>query len=170
MAETNTQSVDTVETNDAAATTQSTATTSNPSATQAAAPSFDDMLKNGYQAEFDRRVSKAIETAKGKFTDPRVDDLQKQVDGYIRREAILRANVDPNYEDFVLYKVNQNLKPGETFEAALSNFLNENKQYLKAQEAPAPRGWSQPMQPSGGKADDGVEAAFKALNPNLKIE
>lgn len=28
-----------------------------------APPSFDDLLKNGHQAEFDRRVSKAIETA-----------------------------------------------------------------------------------------------------------
>lgn len=30
-----------------------------------AAPSFDDLLKGGHQAEFDRRVQKAIETALG---------------------------------------------------------------------------------------------------------
>ena len=29
-------------------------------------PTFDDILKNGHQAEFDRRVQKAIDTALGK--------------------------------------------------------------------------------------------------------
>lgn len=169
MAETG---VNTAEHTDAAETTQATTTdTQAQTAQQTAPPSFDDMLKQGYQAEFDRRVSKAIETARGKFTDPRVDDLQKQVDGYIRREAVLRANVDPNYEEFVIYKVTQGLKAGETFEGALAAFLEGNKQYLRqTQEGAAPRAWSQPMQPGSGRAEDGVEAAFKKLNPNLKLE
>ena len=29
-------------------------------------PTFDDILKNGHQSEFDRRVQKAIDTALGK--------------------------------------------------------------------------------------------------------
>lgn len=47
-------------------------------------PSFDDLLKNGHQAEFDRRVQKAIETAVGKaqekwqaLTDDKLSEAEK---------------------------------------------------------------------------------------------
>lgn len=37
-------------------------------------PSFDDLLKNGHQAEFDRRVSKAIATAKANWEKAQADE------------------------------------------------------------------------------------------------
>ena len=47
-------------------------------------PSFDDLLKNGHQAEFDRRVKKAIDTAVGKaqekwqaLTDDKLSEAEK---------------------------------------------------------------------------------------------
>ena len=47
-------------------------------------PTFDDMLKNGYQSEFDRRVQKAIDTALGKakekwqaLTDDKLSEAEK---------------------------------------------------------------------------------------------
>lgn len=47
-------------------------------------PSFDDLLKNGHQAEFDRRVQKAIDTAVGKaqekwqaLTDDKLSETEK---------------------------------------------------------------------------------------------
>lgn len=47
-------------------------------------PSFDDLLKNGHQAEFDRRVQKAIDTAVGKaqekwqaLTDDKLSEAEK---------------------------------------------------------------------------------------------
>ena len=47
-------------------------------------PSFDDLLKNGHQAEFDRRVQKAIDTAVGKaqekwqaLTDDKLSESEK---------------------------------------------------------------------------------------------
>lgn len=47
-------------------------------------PSFDDLLKNGHQAEFDRRVQKAIDTAVGKaqekwqaLTDDKLSEAKK---------------------------------------------------------------------------------------------
>ena len=133
-----------------------------------ARPTFDDLLKDGYQAEFDRRVTKAIETAKGKFTDPKVGELEKRLDGYIRREAILKAGVRSEFVDYVQYAVGNAIPDGETFEAALEGFLKEHAQFTAASE-PA-KAWSQPMQPASATQTDGVEAAFKKLNPNLKLE
>ena len=47
-------------------------------------PSFDDLLKNGHQAEFDRRVQEAIDTAVGKaqekwqaLTDDKLSEAEK---------------------------------------------------------------------------------------------
>jgi uncharacterized membrane protein YccC len=37
-------------------------------------PSFDDLLKNGHQAEFDRRVSKAIATAKANWEKAQAEE------------------------------------------------------------------------------------------------
>lgn len=37
-------------------------------------PSFDDLLKSGHQAEFDRRVSKAIATAKANWEKTQADE------------------------------------------------------------------------------------------------
>lgn len=137
--------------------------------TKPSTPSFDEMLKQGsYQAEFDRRVSKAIETAKGKFTDPRVTELEQKLMGYMQRESVTRAGVRPEFLEFVTYSVNA---AGGDFDEALSKYLEANPQY-KASAAPQskPNGWGQP-QNGGNPSDnmDGVERRFRELNPNLKL-
>ena len=43
----------------------------------AGAVSFDDMLKSGYQAEFDRRVSKALSTARSKWEQEQADNADE---------------------------------------------------------------------------------------------
>lgn len=43
----------------------------------AGAVSFDDMLKNGYQAEFDRRVTKALTTARSKWEQEQADNADE---------------------------------------------------------------------------------------------
>ena len=79
--------------------------------TKPSTPNFDEMLKQGgYQAEFDRRVSKAIETAKGKFTDPKVAELEQKLTGYMQRESVTRAGVRPEFLEFVTYSVNAVLR------------------------------------------------------------
>ena len=134
-------------------------------------PTFDEMLKEpGYQAEFDRRVAKAIETAKQKFTDPRVDGLQKQVNDYMKREAVMRANVDPKFAKFVTTEVTESMGEGDTFEAKLEGYLKDNPQYQRAQEAAQPAAWGRRMDGGSDGKPDGVEEAFKALNPNLKLD
>lgn len=136
--------------------------------TKPSTPSFDEMLKQGYQAEFDRRVSKAIETAKGKFTDPKVTELEQKLTGYMQRESVTRAGVRPEFTEFVTYSVNA---AGGDFDEALTKYLEANPQY-KASAAPQskPNGWGQP-QNGGNPSDnmDGVERRFRELNPNLKL-
>lgn len=133
-------------------------------------PTFDQMLQNGYQAEFDRRVAKAIQTASSKFSDPRVDQLKGQLDGYIRREAVLKANVDPSFTDFVTYSVSQQLGESGDFNAKLTEFLTANPQYVRqaAAQPQQPGAWGQHQTGGDDKAEDGVEAAFYKLNPTLK--
>ena len=134
-------------------------------------PTFDQMLQNGYQAEFDRRVAKAIQTASSKFSDPRVDQLKGQLDGYIRREAVLKANVDPQFTDFVTYSVGQQLGESGDFSAKLTEFLTANPQYVRQAAAPQPQqpgAWGQHQTGGGSEPVDGVEAAFYKLNPTLR--
>ena len=137
----------------------------------AKAPTFDEMLKSGYQAEFDRRVQKAIQTAQGKFTDPQVAALKAQLDGYIRREQALRAGIAPDFVDFVAYEVGKTLPEGGSFEDGLKAYLEAHAQYKAGAQTAAPAAWSQQMQmqDGGAQTDDGVTAAFKAMNPGLKI-
>lgn len=131
-------------------------------------PSFDEMLKDGYQAEFDRRVAKAIQTAQGRFSDPQVAELKAQLDGYIRKEAALRAGIAPEFVDFVAYEVGRGLPEGVKFEDALKAFIEAHSQFKAGQPGGA---WSQPMQQQdgGAQAEDGVTAAFRKLNPDLKL-
>ena len=133
----------------------------------APAPSFDDLLKGGYQAEFDRRVSKAIDTAKAKFTDPRVAQLQAQLTGYQRRDAVLAAGVRPEFAEFVAYKVSGDLAEGAAFADGLKAFVEANPQYAGGSAPSAAWG----AQQAGGKTGqpDGVEAAFQKLNPHFKV-
>ena len=117
-------------------------------------PSFDDMLRDGYQAEFDRRVAKAIQTAQGRFSDPQVAELKI-----------------PAFVDFVAYEVGRGLPEGGSFEDGLKAYMEAHAQYKAGAQAAAPAAWSQQMQmqDGGAQADDGVTAAFKAMNPGLKI-
>ena len=137
--------------------------------TQQNAPTFDEMLKNGYQAEFDRRVSKAIATAQGKFSDPKVAELEQKLTGYMQRESVMRAGVRPEFTEFVQFTVER--QDGD-FDANLKSYLEANPQYAASAEqtqSSKPNGWGQTQQ--GGNPDgmDGVERRFRELNPNLKI-
>lgn len=133
----------------------------------APAPSFDEMLRGGYQAEFDRRVSKAIETAKAHFTDPRVAQLQEQLTGYQRRDAVLAAGVRPEFAEFVAYKVSDGMAGGDAFADGLKAFVEANPQYAGGSAQPA--AWGAHQTGGGAGRPDGVEAAFQRLNPSMKI-
>ena len=127
---------------------------------------FDQLLQNGHQAEFDRRVSKAIETARAKFVDPSVADLQAKLQGYERRDAVIAAGIGTEYAEFVAYKVAGDMKEGDTFTDKLKTFVEANPQYAAAKPSGS---WGTHQTGNGGQTATGVEAAFAKLNPHLKI-
>ena len=128
--------------------------------------SFDDMLRAGHQSEFDRRVNKAIETAKSKFVDPRVAQLENQLQSYQRRDAVAAAGVASEFADFVAYQVAGSMGEGEKFDDKLKSYVEANPQYKKGMAS----GWGAPQNGGTGRQLSGVEAAFAALNPNIKFD
>lgn len=141
---------------------------------------FDELLRTNtaFKAEFDRRINAARQkTGEDQKTSEalskKVDALQAQVTGYQRRELAAAAQVDPKFTDYVIYKVEQGMTEGGDFGEALAAFMKDNAQYLTQAEA---------AQPTGSKANigaktstppaaaSGVEAAFQALNPGMKID
>lgn len=142
--------------------------TTTQSAAGAAPLTFDDVLmKGGYQAEFDRRVSKAIDTAKSKFVDPRVAQLQAQLEGYQRRDAVVAAGVNADFAEFVAYKVTGSMAEGDAFADKLKAFVEANPQYVGSSTRPA--AWGAHQTGGSGQTPTGVETEFKKLNPNLKL-
>lgn len=137
--------------------------------------SFDDFLKtSGNQAEFDRRVNKAIETAKGKFSDPKVGELQEQLNGYIRRESAASAGVTEAFRDFVVFEVVKTMGD-KSFDEALKTYLEAHPQYVGGAPSAGHQlnqksnGWGKSQTGGDDSEMSGVEAAFRKMNPNLKI-
>lgn len=128
---------------------------------------FDQLLQSGHQAEFDRRVSKAIETARAKFVDPQVADLQAKLQGYERRDTVIAAGVGAEFAEFVAYQVAGSLADGDDFADKLKTFVEAHPQYAAGAKPAA--SWGAPQHGNGGKTPSGVEAAFARLNPNIKI-
>lgn len=159
----------------------------NPAPAQATPQTFDDVLQDKtMQAEFDRRITKAIQTAQAKAEDVTkksaltVEELKKQLDtqnatlaDYMNREAVIKAGVDPKYLKYVAYEVKQTMADGTDFGTALDTYVKANPQYTATQQqqplTPPTSGWGAP-QGGSTKTVTGVEAAFAKLNPNLKLE
>ena len=112
---------------------------------------FDELLRTNaeFRAEFDRRVTKSLNTAQKKTRNEqltneelnkKLDAMQAQITGYQRKELAAAAKVDPRFTDYVIYKVEQNLPEDGDFGEALTAFVKENSQYLVHTETPQPTG------------------------------
>lgn len=112
---------------------------------------FDELLRTNpeFRAEFDRRVTKSLNTAQKKTRNEqltneelnkKLDAMQAQITGYQRKELAVAAKVDPRFTDYVIYKVEQNLPEDGDFGEALTAFVKENSQYLVQTETPQPTG------------------------------
>lgn len=112
---------------------------------------FDELLRTNaeFRAEFDRRVTKSLNTAQKKTRNEqltneelnrKLDAMQAQITGYQRKELAAAAKVDPRFTDYVIYKVEQNLPEDGDFGEALTAFVKENSQYLVQAETPQPTG------------------------------
>lgn len=140
-------------------------------------PCFDEILKDKeYQSEFDRRISKAIETAKTKWTAQQSDESIKEataraeraeaeVEAYRLKEKALTAGIPQDMLDYAVYAAKK-LMGGEddSFDDAL-NRLTDAQPWLKSASLPT-TGIAQ-SRASDGKS--GVERAFSRLNPQIKL-
>lgn len=95
---------------------------------QDGAKTFDDILKEKeYQSEFDRRVSKALETAKGKWE--KEYELKKT-------EAEKLAKMDA--EEKAKYELEKERQEKETYKAKLNAYELEKEAYKIASEKGVP--------------------------------
>ena len=139
-------------------------------------PCFDDILKDkDYQSEFDRRVAKAIETAKGKWTNEqtdavalqanqRADALEKELDVYRKREKALKLGITQDMVDYAVYAAEKQTGDDADFDTALNNVISANS-WLTVTTLPT----TGIPQTNGLQGKTGVERAFANLNPRIKI-
>lgn len=103
-------------------------------------------------------AEKAAETAKN------LADAKAEAEQLRRENAVIRAGVNADDADYVLFKVG---KMEGDFSDNLKAFLEENPKYVTEQTKKVP---DNRHDPSRSDDMDGVERAFRAKNPGLKFD
>lgn len=103
-------------------------------------------------------AEKAAETAK------KLQEAEAAAEQLRHENAIIKAGVNADDADYVLYKVE---KMEGTFSENLEKFLKENPKYTKEPTKQVP---DNKHDPSRSDDMDGVEAAFRKKNPDLKFD
>ena len=139
-------------------------------------PCFDEILSDkDYQSEFDRRVAKAIETAKSKWTieqtdaitnqaNQRADALEKELESYRKREKALKLGVAQDMLDYAVYAADKQTCEDTDFDTALNSVISAHN-WLTVTTLPT----TGIPQASAMQGKSGVERAFATLNPRIKI-
>lgn len=136
-------------------------------------PSWDELMQDkGFQAEFDRRVAKALKTTQEKASQQstqqasELDALKAQLQALSQRAEtaeraalISKAGVDAKYADFVAFKAAENVSDTTDFATALTAYLKDNAQFLTQPAAPTPeaaraQAMLQSLGSMGGKTAD----------------
>lgn len=103
-------------------------------------------------------AEKAAETAK------KLQEAQTEAETLRRENAVMKAGVNTDDADYVLFKVG---KMEGDFGDNLKKFLEENPKYKTEPTKKVPDG---KHEPSRSDNMDGVEAAFRKRNPDLKFD
>lgn len=139
-------------------------------------PCFDEILNDkDYQSEFDRRVAKAIETAKTKWTNEqtdaitsqaneRADALEGELEMYRKREKALKLGVAHDMLDYAVYAADKKVDDSTDFDAALNSVISAHS-WLTVTTLPT----TGIPQEKGIQGKSGVEKAFATLNPRIKF-
>jgi len=114
----------------------------------------------------DYKAKKDAEKTEAQREKERADKLAEELAGYKNKAAVLSAGVEPEFTDFVAFKVNKMVTDTTDFETALKKFLADNPKYAGGEK---PQGAGGYKQGSAGQQLSGVEAEFLKRNPNLKI-
>lgn len=96
----------------------------------------------------------------------RIADLEAQVAGYQSRAKVAAAGVPDSFVEFVTFEAQRGVRDGTDFDTALGAFLEKNPQFTGSADT-RPQAWGMRQGGSAPKMS-GVEAAFYAMNPNLK--
>lgn len=103
-------------------------------------------------------AEKAAETAK------KLQEAQTEAETLRRENAVMKAGVNTDDADYVLFKVG---KMEGDFGDNLKKFLEDNPKYKTEPTKKVPDG---KHEPSRSDNMDGVEAAFRKRNPDLKFD
>ena len=103
-------------------------------------------------------AEKAAETAK------KLADAQSEAEQLRRENAVIKAGVSADDADYVMFKVG---KMEGDFNDNLKKFLEDNKKYTTEPTKKVP---DNKHDPSKSDEMDGVEAAFRRKNPDLKYD
>lgn len=152
---------------------------------------FDDMLKNGFQGEFDRRVNKAIATALANKQNDLITEAQKlarmtaeqkaEHERKQREEQLAKREAEITRRELTAQAKDTLTSKGLPIElAAVLNYTDADacsasleaveKAFAAAVSKAVDERLRQPAPKSGAENRplSGVEAAFYGLNPNLK--
>ena len=111
-----------------------------------------------WKKERQSEAEKAAETAK------KLQEAQSEAEQLRRENTVIRAGVNADDADYVLYKVG---KMEGDFNDNLKKFLEDNKKYTTEPTKRVPDTRHDPSKPDDM---DGVEAAFRKRNPDLKFD
>ena len=111
-----------------------------------------------WEASQQTEAEKAAETAR------KLQEAQSEAEQLRRENAVIKAGVSADDADYVLYKVG---KMEGDFSENLKKFLEDNKKYTTEPTKKVP---DNKHDPSKSDDMDGVEAAFRRKNPDLKYD
>ena len=111
-----------------------------------------------WEASQQTEAEKAAEAAK------KLQDAQTEAEQLRRENAVIRAGVNTDDADYVLFKVG---KMEGDFSGNLKKFLEDNPKYTTEPTKKVP---DTKHDPSRSEDMDGVEKAFRKRNPDLKFD
>ncbi len=92
--------------------------------------------------------------------------LRNENTQYKNKSAALANKVMPQFADYIVFEVCRNMGDSDDFETLLKDYLKNNPQYVENEKQKA---WGTRQSSTSSHIESGVEAAFKKLNPDLKL-
>ena len=124
------------------------------------------MAKQITRSEYEK-LQKELDYLKNQGRDEiaqKLQEAQTEAETLRRENAVMKAGVNTDDADYVLFKVG---KMEGDFGDNLKKFLEENPKYKTEPTKKVPDG---KHEPSRSDNMDGVEAAFRKRNPDLKFD
>lgn len=96
-----------------------------------------------------------------------LERLRNENTQYKNKSAALANKVMPQFADYIVFEVCKNMGDSDDFEIMLKDYLKNNPQYVEDDKQT--KAWGTRQSSTSSRIESGVEAAFKKLNPDLKL-